>query len=125
MVMVGAGRVATVRVAVLLPVPAVGVCVVVTPLVELGLPATLLLVTVNVTVQLLEAGILNPVKLIEVCPAVSDVGVVPVQVPPTVPATALMFTNVSDNAPPDNAVLLVLLVSGSRGKYPPVQSMSD
>ena len=65
------GAVLTVRVAVLFSDPAVGVCVVVTPEVELGLSPTCELVTLNVTVQLPAgpAGMLTPVKLSAVAPA--------------------------------------------------------
>ena len=48
-----------------------------------------------------------PVKLSAVWPAVNDEGVVPVQVPPTAPATALIFTSVSVNAPPVSADALL------------------
>jgi hypothetical protein len=65
-------------------------------------------VTLNVTVQLLLAGMVIPVKLNAVTPAVSDVGVVPVQVPPTAPPTALIFDKVSVNAPAVIAVALLL-----------------
>src|ERR1039457_3252393 len=105
--MVGDERLFTVRVAVLLAVPAVGVCVVVTPEVVLGLPPTVLLVTLNVTVQLPD-GIVIPVKLRAVAPALNEEGVVPVQVPPTAPPTALMLASVSVNAPPVNAEPLLL-----------------
>jgi hypothetical protein len=90
----------TVSVAVLLAAPADGVCVVVTPDVVLGFPPTVLLVTLKITVQLLLAGIVIPVKLSAVWPAVSVDGVVPLQVPVTDPPTALMLLKVSVNAPP-------------------------
>src|SRR5580658_6715911 len=107
--MVGEARVAvTVRVAVLLAEPAVGVCVVVTPEVVLGLPPRLLLVTLNVTVQLPLAGMVIPVKLRAVAPPLRVPGVVPTQVPPTAPPTALMLTSVSANAPPVSADALLL-----------------
>ena len=93
----------------LLAVPAVGVCVVVTPDVVFGLPPVWLLVTLKVTVQLPDAGIPMPVKLNAVWPAVNDEGVVPVQVPPTAPATALIFVSVSVNAPPVSADALLLV----------------
>src|ERR1019366_416839 len=96
------------RFAVLLTGPAVGVCVVTMPEVVLGLTATLLLVTLNVTVQL-PAGILMPVKLRALGPAVRAAGAVPVHVPPTGPPTALMFPSVSANAPPVSAVALALV----------------
>jgi len=90
----------TVRVAVLLGEPGEGVCVVVTPDVVLGFPPTVLLVTLKVTVQLLLAGIVIPLKLRAVAPAPRVAGVVPVQVPPTAPPTALMLDSESVNAPP-------------------------
>jgi hypothetical protein len=89
--------------AVLLAAPAVVVCVVVTPEVVFGCPPNVLLVTLKVTVQLPLAGMAIPVKLRLVAPAANDVGVVPAQVPPTAPPTALMFTSVSLNAPPVSA----------------------
>src|ERR1039457_5799978 len=104
--MVGDEMLVTVRVAVLLAVPAVGVCVVVTPGVVLGLPPTVLLVTLNVTVQLPD-GIVIPVKLSAVAPALNEEGVVPAQVPPTAPPTALMLASVSENAPPVRAEALM------------------
>src|SRR5580658_136720 len=106
--MVGEARAVTVRVAVLLAAPAVGVCVVVTPEVVLGLPPRLLLVTLNVTVQLPLAGMVIPVKLRAVAPPLRVPGVVPAQVPPTAPPTALMLTSVSANAPPVSADALLL-----------------
>src|SRR5258708_36670492 len=95
-----AGDASTVRMAVLLAEPADGVCVVVTPDVVLGFPPTVLLVTLKVTVQLLLAGIVIPVKLSAVALALRVLGVVPAQVPPTAPPTALMLTSESVNAPP-------------------------
>src|ERR1035438_9640108 len=96
--MVGDARAVTVRFAALLPVPTV-VCAVVMPDVVLGLVATLLLVTLKITVQLPLAGIVMLVKLSAVAPPLNDDGVVPTQEPVTLPATALMFTSVSVNAP--------------------------
>src|ERR1700683_3311593 len=107
--MVGVASAVTVRLAVLLTVPAVGVWVVVTPVVLLGLDATLLLVTLKVTVQLAADGMVIPLKLRAVAPAVNELGVVPAQVPPTAPPTALMFTSVSLNAPPVRPEVLVLV----------------
>src|SRR5258708_2564727 len=98
----------TVRIAVLLAEPTDGVCVVVTPDVVLGFPPTVLLVTLKVTVQLLLAGIVMPLKLRAVAPALKEDGVVPVQVPPTAPPTALMLDNVSVNAPPVRTEALLL-----------------
>src|SRR5260370_329032 len=103
-----AGDVSTVKVAVLLAEPADGVCVVVTPDVVLGFPPTVLLVTLKVTVQLLLAGIVMPVKLSAVAPALKEDGVVPVQVPPTTPPTALMLVSVSVNAAPVRLDMLLL-----------------
>ena len=103
------GAASTVKVAVLLAGPAVGVCVVVTPDVVLFCAPTVLLVTLKVTVQLPDAGILIPLKLREVVPPVNVPGVVPVQVPPTAPATALIPASVSVKAPPVRAVALLLL----------------
>src|SRR5258708_38723531 len=94
------GDASHVKTAVLLGDRAEGVCVVVTPDVVLGFPPTVLLVTLKVTVQLLLAGIVMPVKLRAVAPALKEDGVVPVQVPPTAPPTALMLDSVSVNAPP-------------------------
>src|SRR5258708_6663449 len=102
------GDASTVKVAVLLAEPADGVCVVVTPDVVLGFAPTVLLVTLKVTVQLLLAGIVMPVKLRTVAPALRVEGVVPVQVPPTAPPTALMLDNVSVNAPPVRLEALLL-----------------
>ena len=90
--MVGARK--TVRLAVLLTAPAVGVCVVVTPEVAFGLTPWVLLVTAKVTVQeppLPLAGIVIPLKLKLVAPAARLFGVVPTHVPPTAPPTALML----------------------------------
>ena len=102
------GAASTVRLAVLLTAPA-GVCVVVTPEVALGCTPGVLLVTANVTVQAPLAGIVMPLKLKAVAFAASVFGVVPTQVPPTAPPTALIFTNVSVNEPLVNAVAFVLL----------------
>jgi hypothetical protein len=97
----------TVRLAVLLAVPAVGVCVVFTPDVVLGSAPVVVLVTLKITVQLPLAGIVIPVKLSAVAAAVNELGVVPTQVPPTAPPTALIFESVSVNAPPVSAELLL------------------
>src|SRR5438445_550954 len=95
------GAANTVRVALLLPDPAAGVCVVVTTEVVLFLPPAFVLVTLKITVQLLLAGIVIPDKLSAVAPfptlRASDL----VQVPVTDPPAALMLTRVSVNAPPD------------------------
>jgi len=98
----------------------------VTPEVVLGFPATLLLVTLNVTVQLLLAGMVIPVKLRAVAPALSVLGVVPVQVPPTAPPTALMLTSVSVNAPPVRAdPFAVRQRQTSPANFRPPESKSD
>src|SRR5258708_4884854 len=94
-----AGDASTVRMAVLLAEPADGVCVVVTPDVVLGFPPTVLLVTLKVTVQLLLAGIVMPVKLSAVASSLSMEGIAPVPVSSTAKPTALMLDNVSVNAP--------------------------
>jgi hypothetical protein len=92
---------AMVRVAVLLAAPAVVVCVVVTPEVVLFSVPVVELVTLKITVQLLLAGIVMPVKLADVAPAVKVVGVVPEQVPVTEPPDAVMpVGKVSLKAPP-------------------------
>jgi hypothetical protein len=106
---VGVGNAVTVRSAVLLTAPAVGVCVVFTPEVVFGLDPAVVLVTLNVTVQLELAGMVIPLKLSAVAPAVNVLGVVPTQVPPTDPPTALIFDSVSVNAPPVSAVVLLLV----------------
>ena len=98
MEIVGRASAVTVNVGELLPVPAVGVCVVVTPEVVLGLAPSVVLVTLKVTVQLLLPGMVMPLKLRAVALALKLDGVVPAQVPPTAPPTALMFTRVSLNA---------------------------
>ncbi|MGD1090697.1 MAG: hypothetical protein ABSB35_01765 [Bryobacteraceae bacterium] len=92
----------------LLTVPAVGVWVVVTPEVWLGFTPGVLLVTEKVTVQLLLARMVIPVKLRMVAFAVKTDGVVPTQVPPTAPPAALMLARVSVNAPPLRVEALLL-----------------
>jgi|ERR1051326_6825462 hypothetical protein len=118
--MVGAAMV-TVRVAVLLPDPAVGVSVVVTPEVELGLTPTCELVTLNITVQLPPgpAGMLIPVKLSAVAPAGRLFGVVPVQVPLTEPPDALMLLRESVNAPPERAIEFPFVIVTVTTDVPP------
>jgi hypothetical protein len=109
----------TVRLAVLLTAPAVGVWVVVTPEVVLGSEPTVELVMLNVTVQLPLAGIVIPLKLSAVAPAVNELGVVPTQVPPTEPPTALIFESVSVNAPPVSAGVLVFFKVSVTVEEPP------
>jgi len=100
----------TVRLAVLLAVPAVGVCVVVTPEVVFGCTPPVLLLTAKVTVQLPLAGIVIPLKLKLVAPALSVFGVVPTQVPPTAPPTALIFVSMSVNEALVSVVTVLLLL---------------
>ena len=66
----------------------------------------LLLVTLKVTVQP-DDGMVIPVKLRAVAPALSVDGVVPVQLPPTAPPTAVILTSVSLRAPPESAEALL------------------
>jgi hypothetical protein len=95
-----AGAESTVNVAVLLAAPAVGVCVVVTPEVVLFSVPAVELLTLKITVQELLAGIVIPLKLADVAPAVRVVGVVPAQEPVTEPPAAVMpVGNVSLKAP--------------------------
>jgi hypothetical protein len=113
------GVAVTARSAVLLTVPAVGVCVVFTPEVVLGSEPAVELVTLNVTVQLALAGIVIPLKLSAVAPALKEEGVVPTQVPPTAPPTALIFDSVSVNAPPVSAVVSLLVRVRVTTELPP------
>jgi hypothetical protein len=103
------GRLNTTRLAVLLAAPGEGVWVEVTPDVVFGLVPCVLLVTAKVTVQELLAGIVMPVKPRAVAPAASVFGVVPTQVPPTAPPTALMFVSVSVKAAAVSAEAFELL----------------
>ena len=119
MAMLGEASAVTVRVAVLLAAPAVGVWVVVTPEVVFGCAPTVLLVTLKITVQFPLAGIVIPVKLRAVCPEVNDVGVVPTQVPVTEPPAALMLASVSLKAPPVRAVALLLVSVRVTAEAPP------
>ena len=64
--------------------------------------------TEKVTVQLLLAGIVIPLKLSAVAPALKPLGVVPTQVPPTAPPTALIFASVSVNEAPVRLLALLL-----------------
>ena len=119
MLIVGDARAFTVRLAVLLAAPAVGVCVVVTPDVVFGFTPLFVLVTLNVTVQLLDSGMVMPLKLRAVAPALKVLGVVPAQVPPTAPPTALIFTSVSENAPPVRVVALLFVNVNVTVEEPP------
>src|SRR5438128_2408415 len=98
------GGATTVRLAVLLAVPATGVCVVVTPDVVFGCTPAVLLVTSKMTVQLLLVGIVIPLKPRAVAPATRLFGVVPTHVPVTLPPAALIFVNVSVNDAPVSVV---------------------
>ncbi len=103
--MVGAAK--TVRLAVLLGGPALGVCVVVTPDVVFGRTPAALLVTLKITVQLLLAGIVIPLKLRAAWPAVTVEGLVPLHVPVSAPPAALMLARLSVNALPVRADALL------------------
>ncbi len=67
----------------------------------------MLLVTLKTTVQLPLAGIVIPLKLRAVCPAVQVDGLVPAHVPVTAPPAALIFASVSVKAPPVRADALL------------------
>ena len=99
----------TVSVAMLLGLPAVGVCVVVRPEVWLVFVPGVSLVTANVTVQLPLAGMVMPLKLNAVAPALSMLGVVPTQVPPTAPPTAVRLVRVSVKDAPVNGMVCVFV----------------
>ena len=64
--------------------------------------------TEKITVQLVLAGMVIPLKLSAVAPAIKLDGVVPTQVPVTAPPAALMLTSVSVNVPPVSTVALPL-----------------
>ncbi len=107
--MVGGEADVTVRSAVLLTGPALGISVVVTPLVLFGLVPSVLLVTTTVTVQLPLAGMVTPLKVSAVCPLVKLLLLAPVQVPPAFCAPLIaIFASVSVNVAPVSAVLLLL-----------------
>ena len=78
-----------------------------------------MLVTLKVTVQLLLAGIVIPVKLSAAAPAASVFGVVPAQLPVTAPPSALMLTSVSESAPPVSAEALLLVSVNVTAELPP------
>ena len=77
------------------------------------------LVTLKVTVQVPLAGIVIPLKLRAVAPAVKVFGVVPTHVPPTAPPEAFIFASVSVNAPPVSAVALVFFKVSVTVEAPP------
>ena len=84
------------RLAVFETVPGVGTSVVVTPLVLFGFVPSVLEVTTTVTVQLPLAGMVMPLKLRLVAPAVKLLELAPVQVPPAFPVALIdMLTSVS------------------------------
>jgi hypothetical protein len=56
-----------------------------------GFTPTVLLVTTTVTVQLPAAGMVSPVKLREVAPAVNELPEAPVQVPPAAPVADILI----------------------------------
>jgi hypothetical protein len=100
---VGAPR--TVRFAVFDVVPAVGVCVVVTPLVVFGLTPTVLEVTTTVTVQLPLAGMVNPLSVNAVAAFAKLFPLAPTQVPPALCAPLIaMFASVSVKLAPVKAL---------------------
>lgn len=67
------------------------------------------LVTAKLTVQLPLAGMVMPLKLSVVAPALSMTGVVPVQVPPTAPLTAVIPESMSVKDAPVNAIVCVFV----------------
>ena len=96
-----------------------GASVAVTPEVTLGFAPWTLLVTLKVTVQLLEAGIVIPEKLSAVAPATNVAGVVPTQVPPTAPPVALILTSVSVNDPFVRGIALLFASVRVTTEFPP------
>jgi hypothetical protein len=103
------GAATTFRLAVLLAVPATGVCIVVTPEVALGCTPAVLLVTAKLTVQLPLAGMVMPLKVSAVAPALSTLVPAPAQLPPAAPPAALILASVSANAAPVSTVEELLL----------------
>jgi hypothetical protein len=91
------GGAITVKVAVLLVSPATGVSAVVTPEVVFGCSPAVALVTGKLTAQLELAGIVMPLKLKFVAPADKFAGVIPAQLPPVAPPTAVIFVKTSVN----------------------------
>jgi len=117
-VIVGAAN--TIRFAVLLALPTVGVSVVVNPEVVFGFVPSVLLVTEKMTVQLPLDGIVIPLKLRAVVPATRLLGVVPTHVPVTEPPAALIFASVSVNEPLVKADALVLVSVAVTVEVPPL-----
>src|SRR5207244_2834155 len=106
-----AGGTITVSVAVLLAVPAVGVCVVVTPEVVFDWTPPVLLVTSKVTLQLPPAGMVMPLKLRLLAPALKLLGVIAPQVLVTAPPLTLIFASVSVKEALVSAIEALLLES--------------
>ena len=111
----------TVRIAVLLTAPAVGVCVVVTPEVALGRSPSVLLVTEKLSVHEPLAGTVMPLKLNNVAPAESVAGVMPAQEPVTAPPTALIPISVSVNEAFVTLPAVVLLSDRKTVEAPPLR----
>src|SRR5438270_355891 len=105
--------VVTSSVAVLLGLPAVGVCVVVTPEVVFDWTPAVLLVTAKVTLQLPPAGMVMPLKLRLLAPALKLLGVIAPQVLVTAPPLALIFASVSVKEAFVSAIEALLLESKS------------
>jgi|ERR1035441_5565614 hypothetical protein len=115
------GGASTVRFAVLLADPAVGVSFAATPDVVFGWTPGVLLVTLKIRVQLPLAGIVMPPKLTLVVPALNVEGVVPAHVPVTAPVAALMLTSVSlKNAPVRGVIGLLFDKVRVTPEVPPV-----
>jgi len=114
------GGAKTERFAVLLAVPGVVVCVVVTPEVVFGFVPGVLLLTSKMTVQLPLPGIVIPLKLSAVALAASVFGVVPTQVPVTLPPTALILASVSVNEALVRSAVFVLVNVKVTVELPPV-----
>lgn len=118
LVIVGGAK--TLKFTVLLAVPATGVCVVVTPEVVFGCDPGVELVTLKITVQLLLAGIVMPLKFSDVAPADKLLGIVPEQVPVTDPPTAVMFVSESLNVAPVRLLAFGLVSVRVTVEEPPV-----
>jgi len=118
---VGEDSTITVRLAVLLAAPTVAGCVVITPELLFGLRPICVLVTLKVTVQFADAGMVMPLKVSAVAPAVNIDGDVPAQVPPTAPPNAVMFTSVSEKDAPVSAVVLPFDSVSVTNEFPPAR----
>ena len=73
----------------------------------------------KITVQLLLAGIVMPLKLKAVAPALSIAGVVPAHVPPTAPPTATILTSMSVKLAPVSADAFGLVSVSVTAEAPP------